>query len=136
MQRLCHFCCQLRPVAPGQEVQRRIHSSRQPGRGQERAAVHIPDSTLPMNPWVNVVEPVDITPMSRSRFAVDGSALSQHFGAGTPGEQERVPACLPSDPGDTRRVDGRPDIDNLRDNYDVGIAVKPHRQFFEREMRN
>ena len=71
MQRLCYFCCQLRPVAPGQEVQRRIHSGRQPGRGQERAAVHIPDSTLPMNPWVNALEPVDITPMSRSRLAVD-----------------------------------------------------------------
>ena len=136
MQRLCYFCCQFRPVAPGQEVQRRIHSGRQPGRGQERAAVHIPDSTLPMNPWVNALEPVDITPMSRSRLAVDGSALGQHFGAGTPGEQERVPACLPSDPRDDRRIYGRPDIDDLGDDYDVGITVKPRRQVFEREMGN
>ena len=89
-----------------------------------------------MNPWVDALKPVDVTPMSRSRFAVDHSALGQHFSAGTPGEQERMPASLPSDPRDNRRIYGRPDIDDLGDHYDVGITVKPRRQFFEREMRN
>ena len=125
MQRLCYSCRQLPPVAPTQEVQRRIHSGRQTGRGQERAAVHIPDSTLPINPWVDALQPVDVTPMSCSRLAVDHSAPGQHFGAGTPREQERVPACLPSDPRDDRRIDGCPDIDDLRDDYDVGVTVKP-----------
>ena len=106
MQRLYYSCCQLRPVAPGQEVQRSIHSGRQTGRGQERAAVHIPDSTLPTNPWVDALQPVDVTPMSRSGFAVDHSALGQHFGAGTPGEQERMSSSLPPDPRDNRRIFG------------------------------
>jgi len=104
--------------------------------GNCRASVHIPDSTLPMNPRVNALEPVDITPMSRSRLAVDRSALGQHFGAGTPREQERVPACLLSDPRDDRRIYGGPDIDDLRDDHDVGITMKPRCQVFEREMRN
>ena len=86
MQRLCYSCRQLRPVAPGQEVERRIHAGRQTGGGQERAAVHIPDSTLPMNPWVDALQPVEVTPMSRSCLTVDRSALGQHFSAGTPGE--------------------------------------------------
>ena len=45
-------------------------------------------------------------------------------------------ACLPSDPPDNRRIYGRADIDDLGDDYDVGIAVKPRSEFFEREMRN
>ena len=131
MKRLCYSCRQFRPVAPGQEVQRSIHSGRQTGRRQERAAFHVPDSTPPMNPWVDALEPVDVTPVSRSRLAVDRSALGQHFSAGAPGEQERMPLSLPSDPRHNRRIDGRTDIDDLGDHDDVGITVKPGRQLVE-----
>ena len=84
-----------------------------------------------MNPWVDALQPVDVTPMGRSCLAVDRSALGQHFSAGTPGEQERVPLSLPSDPRHNRRIYGRTDIGDLGDHYDVGITMKPRRQFIE-----
>ena len=89
-----------------------------------------------MDSWVDALKPVDVTPMSRSGFAVDHSAFGQHFSAGAPGEQERMPVSLPPDPRDHWRIYGGSDIDDLGDHYDIGITVKPGRQFFEREMRN
>ena len=58
---------------------------------------------------VSALEPVDVAPVGRDLFTVDHPAFRQNFSAGAPGE---------------------------RDHYYVGIAVKPRRQFLEREMWN